>query len=63
MKTKIRNFRISPELDMKLVESAQRLGSDPSSYLRSLIEFGCSLIMHDALETPPLPQEHNHDRH
>ena len=61
MKTKIRNFRIPPELDMKLVESAQRLGSDPSAYLRSLVEFGCSLVMHDALHATEQSPECHHD--
>jgi len=46
MNTKIRNFRITPELDTKLVETAERLDSDPSSYLRSLVELGWSLVMH-----------------
>ena len=50
MKNKIRNFRVSDELDLKLVESANRLGADPSTYLRSLIEFGCSLVLHEGLD-------------
>ena len=45
MKTKIRNFRITKELDAKLVESARRMGEDPSSYMRTLVEFGCTLVM------------------
>jgi predicted DNA-binding protein len=61
MKTKIRNFRIPPELDVKLVESAQRLGSDPSAYLRSLVEFGCSLVMHDALHIADHSQDRDHE--
>lgn len=50
MKSKIRNFRVSNELDLKLVESANRLGADPSTYLRSLIEFGCALVLHEGLD-------------
>lgn len=50
MKSKIRNFRVSNELDQKLVESAHRLGADPSTYLRSLIEFGCALVLHERLD-------------
>ena len=45
MKTKIRNFRITKELDAKLVESARRMGEDPSSYMRTLVEFGCTLVL------------------
>lgn len=61
MKTKIRNFRIPLELDVKLVESAHRLGSDPSSYLRSLVTFGCSLVMHEVLGDTPPEQEQRRD--
>ena len=50
MKSKIRNFRVSNELDLKLVETAHRLGADPSTYLRSLIEFGCALVLHEGLD-------------
>jgi predicted DNA-binding protein len=61
MKTKIRNFRIPLELDTKLIQSAERLGSDPSAYLRSLVEFGCSLVMHDPLRATKHSPERRHD--
>ena len=63
MKTKIRNFRIPLELDVKLVESAERLGSDPSSYLRSLVTFGCSLVMHEAIGDSSCLENQRRDHH
>jgi hypothetical protein len=44
-KRRIRNFRISEELDQRLKAAAELVGTDPSCLLRDFVKDGTSLIV------------------
>ena len=44
-KRKIRNFRISDDLDQRLKAAAELVGTDPSTLLRDFVKDGTSLIV------------------
>lgn len=46
-KRRIRNFRISEELDQRLRAAAELVGTDPSCLLRDFVKDGTTLIASD----------------
>lgn len=58
IKNKIRNFRVTTELDSRLLAAAARIEMDPSKLMRIMVEFGTSLMLcgmsnhHDAASLP-----------
>lgn len=48
IKNKIRNFRVTNELDCRLLAAAARVEMDPSQLLRQLVTHGSALILGEA---------------
>lgn len=54
---KIRNFRISDELDHRLVSAAAQANVDPSKLLRMMVDFGTALMLCGINDRPSTPPE------
>lgn len=48
IKKKIRNFRVTDEMDGRLLAAAARVDMEPSRLLRDLVTHGSALILGDA---------------
>jgi hypothetical protein len=57
-KRRIRNFRISDDLDQRLMAAAALVGTEPSTLLRDFVKDGTSLII-----SSPEVQEHLRQRY